>query len=644
MKKILALLLSFVLLFGVFGMVTGLDASADARRFAYTYSSVKSKKTHESQLVVQYKEGSENRTSVVLNSKNVLAVEKASETFDVIECTSPAEADLLKADLEKRDDIEFVDKNAVFRFCAEPNDSYYSDQWYYETVKADESWDTAPKSKAVVVAVIDTGLDTTHDDLTGRFLTGYDVIKKTSKMSDANFHGTAVSGVLSAAANNSKGIVGIAGKRNIKVVPYRVAVPNDKNLYLDDINLAIERAIKDKVDVINMSLGSNYFSQSMNALLQKAHNNGITLIAAAGNGWEYAPGKYDYRCYQYPASYANVISVAATDWNDDCASFSQYNDRVDLCAPGVSIITTVPKSYSSLRYAALDGTSFSSPIVAAAAAILISENPGATPGGIEKLLKATATDLGAKGRDNYYGSGLLNIQKALDKMYPSSITAKNFTAPVGYAVKVPTTVSPSYALNSGFSYSSSDKSIATVSSAGKVTGVKPGKVTITVKSKNGKSAKSTITVIESLSMRVNYQKTMVNGKKTSMPDGKPQLVNGRTMIPMRYVFTALGCTVKFTANNKPIIVSYKDKMVSCQIGSSSMTVTDKNGNTKTIKLDSPPLLISGRTYLPIRAIGESLGFGVFYDASSKVIMITNPKQSNSFCTSYLLSPAKSYIK
>ena len=159
MKKILALLLSFVLLFGVFGMVTGLDASADARRFAYTYSSVKSKKTHESQLVVQYKEGSENRTSVVLNSKNVLAVEKASETFDVIECTSPAEADLLKADLEKRDDIEFVDKNAVFRFCAEPNDSYYSDQWYYETVKADESWDTAPKSKAVVVAVIDTGLE-----------------------------------------------------------------------------------------------------------------------------------------------------------------------------------------------------------------------------------------------------------------------------------------------------------------------------------------------------------------------------------------------------------------------------------------------------------------------------------------------------
>ena len=645
MKKIVALFLSFLLLFGTVGTVSAMDTSAESAGVAYAYSSIENREDRvDRQLVVQYKEGSENRTAARLSSKSVLAAEKVSESLDVIECASPAEADRLKAELEKRGDIEFVDKNVIFKPCVEPNDTFYPNQWYFETVHADESWDIAPKSTTVTVAVIDTGMDPTHEDLQGRFLPGYDVAGNRAKISDASFHGTAVSGVVAAAANNKKGIVGIAGKRNIKIVPYRAASHYDGEMYLDTLDAALDRAIKDNVDVINMSLVHPYFSSTMNDRIQKAHAKGIVVVAAAGNGWEYERDKYDYTINLYPASYANVISVAATDWYNERASFSQYNSRVDLCAPGMDIYTTVTNAYSTLKYASLPGTSFSSPIVAAAAAILLSENPSATPDQIEKLLVATATDLGAKGRDNYYGNGLVNIQKALDKMYPNSITAQNFTAPIGYAVKVPTTVSPSYAFNSGFSYSSSDKSIATVSSAGKVTGIKPGKVTITIKSKNGKTAQCTVTLIESLSMRVNYQKTMVNGKQTSMPDGKPQIVKSRTMIPMRYVFTSMGCTVKFTANDKPIIVSYKDKTVSCKIGSSSMTVTDKNGNTKTITLDSPPLLIGGRTYLPIRAIGESLGFGVFYDASSKVIMITNPKQSNSFCTTHLLSPAKSYIK
>jgi hypothetical protein len=160
-----------------------------------------------------------------------------------------------------------------------------------------------------------------------------------------------------------------------------------------------------------MSYGGYGVSSVLRTAVAHAADMGKVLVASAGN--EGANPDYTGE-FAIPASYNNVISVAATDINNQIASFSQHNSLVDLCAPGKEVYTTTTDG----SYESVNGTSFSSPIVAAACAVLIAQDPDLEANELETILKDTALDFGEPGRDDYFGYGMIQLDEALKEVSP----------------------------------------------------------------------------------------------------------------------------------------------------------------------------------------------------------------------------------
>merc|ERR1712038_760377 len=154
--------------------------------------------------------------------------------------------------------------------------------------------------------------------------------------------------------------------------------------------------------VVNMSLGGAPYSGDVDAALTElVAEEDILLVAAAGN--------YGDSSYLYPASYPSVISVGATDSNDEHAAFSQYNDQVDVSAPGVQILSTLD---TDVGYKS--GTSMASPHVAGLVALLWNKFPGCTGSEIREALEEGAIDHGTPGRDDFYGHGIMNYHRSVN--------------------------------------------------------------------------------------------------------------------------------------------------------------------------------------------------------------------------------------
>ena len=167
------------------------------------------------------------------------------------------------------------------------------------------------------------------------------------------------------------------------------------------------------VKVINMSFGGYMVSAALRTAVENAANAGKVLVAAAGN--EGANANYSGEL-AVPASYNNVISVGATDNTNKIAYFSQHNSLVDLCAPGHKIYSTNHDG----NYEESSGTSFASPITAGACAVLMAADHTMTSIQVETLLKETALDFGAAGRDDYYGYGMIQLDAAMARVTPSN--------------------------------------------------------------------------------------------------------------------------------------------------------------------------------------------------------------------------------
>jgi thermitase len=213
---------------------------------------------------------------------------------------------------------------------------------------------------------------------------------------DENGHGTHCSGISAAITNNKIGIAGVAPK--VKILAVRV-LNADGEGYLSDVVNGITYAADRGAKVISLSLGSPRGSQTLQKAIQYAKKKGSVIIAAAGNDGTSSP--------TYPAYYSNVISVAATDKNDQKAYFSNYGQWVDLAAPGVDIIST----WLNKKYETHSGTSMSTPLVAGIAGLLASK--GKSPKEIEQILKNTADPIPGTGQ--YWKNGRVNAAKAVEK-------------------------------------------------------------------------------------------------------------------------------------------------------------------------------------------------------------------------------------
>ena len=202
------------------------------------------------QIIVIYKNQS-TIGSLGLTTQDIKGGESLNAQVDLIEVADSADVDALVAQLSENPNVLVAEKNSYLQTSALPNDPDLSKAWQFERVGADETWNKVDNSETVVVAVIDTGLNTQHPDLADNVVTGYDYVEGTTEMVDLSGHGTLVSGCVAAVANNGIGMAGITGTANIKVAPYRVGglSDGDKNLDVGYICAALYEAAA-RTDVI----------------------------------------------------------------------------------------------------------------------------------------------------------------------------------------------------------------------------------------------------------------------------------------------------------------------------------------------------------------------------------------------------------
>ncbi|MEO6294994.1 MAG: S8 family serine peptidase [Candidatus Limnocylindria bacterium] len=287
------------------------------------------------------------------------------------------------------------------------NDPKSGDQYSLDQMRVRDAWSLSPGGSNVI-AVLDTGVQFDHPDLAGRLLTGYDFVNNDTNASDDNGHGTWVSGIIAANPNDGYGIAGISW--NDLILPVKI-MNGEGTGSTADLMAAIFWSADQGADVINMSVGGFPWSQLMQDAVNYAWNNGAVLVGAAGNNRR----EENF----YPASFDNVISVTATQVQDEFSNWSSWGPKVDVSAPGASVLTTNcytctyadHDSWGSHTY--ISGTSFATPNVAGVIGLMRGRFPTYTPDQIVNLLFATVDDLGYPGWDNRYGRGRVNAYRAL---------------------------------------------------------------------------------------------------------------------------------------------------------------------------------------------------------------------------------------
>ena len=253
-------------------------------------------------------------------------------------------------------DVELVEQDFIVSvaFNNPPNDPDYDRQWALPHIQAETAWDDMAELSDITVAVIDTGVCLSHEDLADRVLdNGYDFVDNDDDPEDVFGHGCSVAGIIAANIDNGIGIAGFAP--NSSILPVRVLGPSGSGS-MADVAAGIVYAADEGADIINLSLGSAVGSQVTEDAVNYAMEKGVTVIASAGNSGGALPG--------FPARYEGVVAVGAIDPDGARSSFS--NKGGDIWAPGRDVHTT----HLNDGYKALNGTSFSAPYVAAMAAVL----------------------------------------------------------------------------------------------------------------------------------------------------------------------------------------------------------------------------------------------------------------------------------
>lgn len=328
----------------------------------------------------------------------------------------PGNEQAMVARLARNPHIKFAELDTLVEPSATPSDPGYPSEWHLPKINGPAAWDISVGS-GVTIAILDTGVDGTHPDLAPRLVPGWNFYDNNGNTSDVYGHGTSVAGVAAAAMNNGIGVAGVAGNANI--MPVRISDPSGYALW-STVAQGLTWAADNGARVANISYavaGSNTVISAANYFRSKG---GVVAVSA---------GNTSAAASTSPTS--SMLVVAATDANDLRASFSTYGSFVSIAAPGVSIYTTAKGG--GYRYAS--GTSFSSPIIAGSAALILSLRPDYTPAQVDAVLKTTATDLGSPGADIYFGAGRVDAAAAVQQAESSG---SGDSVPPSVAITSPT--------------------------------------------------------------------------------------------------------------------------------------------------------------------------------------------------------------
>ena len=324
---------------------------------------------------------------------------------------------------------------------------YAEDQWDMQRINASRAWqlierlgvDEAVAGEAIRIAIVDSGIDAFHGDLYGRVLDGRNYLEPSEAPSDDYGHGTHVAGSAGATLNNGIGIAGVANE--VLLDPRKVLDGNGAGR-ISNLAQAIRDAADDGANIINLSLETGEESQTLSRALEYAANQGVLLIAASGNGG---------RDVKWPAVHPDVMAVAALDYEDQRAYYSNYGDEIEIAAPGgtfssqpiystwsrdakyVNPVTgretnkcdTGLREVNSSSYCARTGTSMAAGIVSGVAAAVWSQQPELTADEVRNLLRTTAAPLDADAI--YVGSGRIDFFAALRQVVPGDLTLSSET-------------------------------------------------------------------------------------------------------------------------------------------------------------------------------------------------------------------------
>ncbi|MGO4886920.1 S8 family peptidase [Anaerobacillus sp. MEB173] len=281
-----------------------------------------------------------------------------------------------------------------------PNDEFFQPyQWNLSQIETERGWDISSGREEVIIAIIDSGVDPDHEDLSAKMTEGFNAFDQSNNHMDEHGHGTHVAGIAAALTNNITGIAGVSWHNQI--MPIKVLDENAEGSAFEIAN-GIRWATDHGAKVINMSLGDAHYSRVIHDAIRYAYNKDVVLIAASGNDNVEQP--------MYPAGLKEVLAVSAVDYHRNKAVFSNYGNYIDVAAPGEHIPSTFPENH----YVYMSGTSMAAPHVAGLAGLIRSIRPDLRNTEVVEIIKKTAVDLGQEGYDKYYGYGEISVSNALD--------------------------------------------------------------------------------------------------------------------------------------------------------------------------------------------------------------------------------------
>ena len=404
--------------------------------------------------------------------------------------------------------------------------------WGVEHTSAPAVWPYAA-GRGIKVAVLDTGVDTSHVDLT--FRGGVNTIDGSSYTGVAN-HGSHVSGIIGALAN-SQGVVGMAPA--VELYSVKVLADDGKGS-LSALIAGLDWAVENDMDIVNMSLGTSTDTSVLKSAVDRAYSAGILLIAAAGNSGTVAG---DLDTVRYPAKYESVIAVGAVDKNSVRASFSATGQELELTAPGVSIYSTIPGS----RYALASGTSMAAPHVAGAAALIWSKNTGLSNVQVRNLLRENAIRTGTSFQ---YGYGIINLNHLIPQTVPTNPEpAASYDLQITLTVGSKTTLVNDKTLLldvAPFIDSTAYRTMIPIRFISENMGAdvlwNQELKQVTIKGYNQ-------VVVLTVGSKIVY----VNGQRRIL-DVSPVVKDGRTFVPIRFVSETLGAEVSWESIARKVII------------------------------------------------------------------------------------------
>ncbi len=367
-------------------------------------------------ILLRFRAGADSTVQGKLLTRYGLSVKSEIPQLGVkVVRVNPKALDAVVTALSHNPAVEFAEKDFVASASTTtPNDPLYpagptgSGQWPHIAQRDNSAWDVAKGSSSTIVAIVDSGIDTSHPDLAGKTITGYNVLDGSSNTTDTSGHGEAVAGTVSPNSNNGVGVAGVCWYCKLMPVKITDTTTAAYSAMASGITWAVDHGAK----VINVSYSGTTQSSALDSAVSYAVSHNIAVVGAAGNSGTSA--------LSYPAASPGAVAVAASDASDNLMNYSNYGSWIQVAAPTSQITTLlINPTGTPYGYGGVGGTSISAPMVAGALALMNSYAPNATLSQLENALFSTTDPLTGKDQAGEVRSikyGRVNASRALSAL------------------------------------------------------------------------------------------------------------------------------------------------------------------------------------------------------------------------------------